>query len=85
MFPLTLIEESVSSVGPMVGKNLSFYIVMGLIKSDSGSIIINSDNISELPMYRRSKLGLGYLLKNHIFRGMNVNKIFWQFLKKQKN
>ena len=66
--------ESVALLGPNgAGKTSLFYIVMGLIKSDSGSIIINNDNISELPMYRRSKLGLGYLpQESSIFRGMNV-------------
>ena len=34
---------------------------MGLVKSEGGAIIINNENISELPMYRRAKLGLGYL------------------------
>ena len=58
---------------------------MGLIKSDSGSIIINNDNISELPMYRRSKLGLGYLpQESSIFRGMNVEQNILAILEKTK-
>ena len=77
--------ESVAFWTKWCGKTSLFYIVMGLIKSDSGSIIINNDNISELPMYRRSKLGLGYLpQESSIFRGMNVEQNILQFLKKQK-
>ena len=66
--------ESVALLGPNgAGKTSLFYIVMGLTKSDSGSIIINNDNISELPMYRRSKLGLGYLPQEpSIFRKLSV-------------
>ena len=80
--------ESVALLGPNgAGKTSLFYIVMGLTKSDSGSIIINNDNISELPMYRRSKLGLGYLpQESSIFRGMNVEQNILAVLEKtQKN
>ena len=78
--------ESVALLGPNgAGKTSLFYIVMGLIKSDSGSIIINNDNISELPMYRRSKLGLGYLpQESSIFRGMNVEQNILAILEKTK-
>ena len=78
--------ESVALLGPNgAGKTSLFYIVMGLIKSDSGSIIINNDNISELPMYRRSKLGLGYLpQESSIFRGMNVEQNILAVLEKTK-
>ena len=56
---------------------------MGLIKSESGSIIINNSDISELPMYRRSKLGLGYLpQESSIFRGMNVEQNILAILEK---
>jgi lipopolysaccharide export system ATP-binding protein len=78
--------ESVALLGPNgAGKTSLFYIVMGLTKSDSGSIIINNDNISELPMYRRSKLGLGYLpQESSIFRGMNVEQNILAVLEKTK-
>ena len=78
--------ESVALLWPNgAGKTSLFYIVLGLIKSDSGSIIINNDNISELPMYRRSKLGLGYLpQESSIFRGMNVEQNILAILEKTK-
>ena len=57
------------------GKTSLFYIIMGLIKSESGSINLDKTQISEYPMYRRSKLGLGYLpQESSIFRGMNVEE-----------
>ena len=78
--------ESVALLGPNgAGKTSLFYIVMGLIKSDGGIININNENISELPMYRRSKLGLGYLpQESSIFRGMNVEQNILAILEKQK-
>ena len=78
--------ESVALLGPNgAGKTSLFYIVMGLIKSDGGIININNENISELPMYRRSKLGLGYLpQESSIFRGMNVEQNILAILEKTK-
>ena len=78
--------ESVALLGPNgAGKTSLFYIIMGLIKSDGGSIVINNDNISSLPMYRRSKLGLGYLpQESSIFRGMNVEQNIMAILEKTR-
>ena len=66
--------ESVALLGPNgAGKTSLFYIIMGLIKPESGSINLDKNEISEFPMYRRAKLGLGYLpQESSIFRGMNV-------------
>ena len=56
--------ESVALLGPNgAGKTSLFYITMGLIKADSGSVNLDKKEISEFPMYRRSKLGLGYFNK----------------------
>ena len=68
--------ESVAILGPNgAGKTTLFYILMGLIKSDLGSITLDGNNIGLLPMYRRAKLGLGYLpQESSIFRGLNVEE-----------
>ena len=78
--------ESVALLGPNgAGKTSLFYIVMGLVKSEGGAIIINNENISELPMYRRAKLGLGYLpQESSIFRGMNVEQNILAVLEKSQ-
>ena len=55
------------------GKTTTFYIVVGLIKPDSGSIIIDKSDVSNLPIYLRSQMGISYLPQEpSIFRGMNV-------------
>ena len=66
--------ESVAILGPNgAGKTTLFYILMGLINSDFGKIILDDKNITKLPMYRRAKIGLGYLPQEaSIFRGLNV-------------
>ena len=76
--------ESVALLGPNgAGKTSLFYITMGLIKADSGSINLDKREISEFPMYRRSKLGLGYLpQESSIFRGMNVEENILLILEK---
>ena len=79
--------ESVALLGPNgAGKTSLFYIIMGLIKSESGSINLNQTEISAYPMYRRSKLGLGYLpQESSIFRGMNVEENILSILEKSEN
>ena len=80
--------ESVALLGPNgAGKTSLFYIIMGLIKSDNGSINLDKNEISDYPMYRRSKLGLGYLpQESSIFRGMNVEENILAILEKtEKN
>lgn len=68
--------EVVGLLGPNgAGKTTSFYSVMGLVKPDSGRIYLDGDDITELPMYRRAILGLGYLpQETSIFRGMTVEQ-----------
>ncbi|HEY7004846.1 MAG TPA: LPS export ABC transporter ATP-binding protein [Sphingomicrobium sp.] len=68
--------EVVGLLGPNgAGKTTCFYSVMGLVKPDSGRIFLDGADITELPMYRRAILGLGYLpQETSIFRGMSVEE-----------
>ncbi len=66
--------EVVGLLGPNgAGKTTCFYIICGLIKSDYGTISYGGHDISSLSMYRRARLGIGYLPQEaSIFRGLNV-------------
>jgi lipopolysaccharide export system ATP-binding protein len=66
--------EVVGLLGPNgAGKTTCFYSVMGLVKPDHGRIMLDGEDITGLPMYRRAILGLGYLpQETSIFRGMTV-------------
>ena len=66
--------EAVGLLGPNgAGKTTSFYIIMGLIPADRGRIELDGLDVTRLPMYRRARLGLGYLPQEaSIFRGLTV-------------
>jgi lipopolysaccharide export system ATP-binding protein len=68
--------EVVGLLGPNgAGKTTCFYSVMGLVKPDSGRILLDGADITGLPMYRRAILGLGYLpQETSIFRGLSVSQ-----------
>jgi lipopolysaccharide export system ATP-binding protein len=68
--------EVVGLLGPNgAGKTTCFYSIMGLVKPDAGRIMLDGENITSLPMYRRAILGLGYLpQETSIFRGMTVEQ-----------
>lgn len=68
--------EVVGLLGPNgAGKTTCFYSVMGLVKPDAGRIMLDGNDITPLPMYRRAILGLGYLpQETSIFRGLSVGK-----------
>lgn len=68
--------EIVGLLGPNgAGKTTSFYMITGLIPSDHGKIEINGVSLAQLPMYKRSRLGIGYLpQESSIFRGLTVEK-----------
>src|SRR6201995_1489148 len=68
--------EVVGLLGPNgAGKTTCFYSVMGLVKPDAGRILLDGDDITGLPMYRRAILGLGYLpQETSIFRGLTVEQ-----------
>ena len=66
--------EAVGLLGPNgAGKTTCFYLITGLISADAGTISLDGNDITELPMYRRARLGIGYLPQEaSIFRGMTV-------------
>ncbi len=68
--------EVVGLLGPNgAGKTTCFYSIMGLVKPDAGRILLDGEDITELPMYRRAILGLGYLpQETSIFRGLTVEQ-----------
>ncbi len=68
--------EAVGLLGPNgAGKTTVFYMITGLISADSGRIMIDGHDITSLPMYRRSRLGVGYLPQEaSIFRGLTVEE-----------
>ena len=66
--------EIVGLLGPNgAGKTTSFYMIVGLIRPNSGKVFYDGDDISNLPMYKRAQLGIGYLAQEaSIFRKMTV-------------
>lgn len=66
--------EIVGLLGPNgAGKTTSFYMVVGLVKPDHGEVFLNDINITKLPMFKRAKLGIGYLPQEaSIFRKLSV-------------
>ena len=68
--------EVVGLLGPNgAGKTTCFYIITGLIAADTGTVEIDGQEITGLPMYRRARLGIGYLPQEpSIFRGLTVEQ-----------
>lgn len=68
--------EVVGLLGPNgAGKTTSFYMITGLIRQDSGSVYFRDVNISNYPMYKRARLGMGYLAQEpSIFRKLTVEQ-----------
>ena len=68
--------EVVGLLGPNgAGKTTCFYIITGLIAADYGDIYLDGQDVTNLPMYRRSRLGVGYLPQEpSIFRGLTVEQ-----------
>jgi lipopolysaccharide export system ATP-binding protein len=68
--------ESVGLLGPNgAGKTTTFYMITGLVAADEGSVTINGRDVTRLPMYRRARLGIGYLPQEaSIFRGLSVEQ-----------
>jgi lipopolysaccharide export system ATP-binding protein len=68
--------EAVGLLGPNgAGKTTCFYIIIGLISPDYGWVTMDGHDITDLPMYRRARLGIGYLPQEaSIFRGLTVEQ-----------
>ncbi len=68
--------ESVGLLGPNgAGKTTTFYMITGLVAADAGTITIDGRDVTRLPMYRRARLGIGYLPQEaSIFRGLSVEQ-----------
>jgi lipopolysaccharide export system ATP-binding protein len=68
--------ESVGLLGPNgAGKTTVFYMITGLVPADSGHVFIDGHDVTRLPMYRRARLGVGYLPQEaSIFRGLTVEQ-----------
>jgi lipopolysaccharide export system ATP-binding protein len=68
--------EAVGLLGPNgAGKTTVFYMITGLIPADSGRIVIDDHDVTRLPMYRRARMGVGYLPQEaSIFRGLTVEE-----------
>ena len=66
--------EVVGLLGPNgAGKTTCFYLVMGLVPPDTGAILLDGIDVTRFPMYRRARLGIGYLpQETSIFRGLTV-------------
>ena len=68
--------EIVGLLGPNgAGKTTSFYMIVGLIKPNAGSIFLNEDEITKDPMYRRAQNGIGYLAQEaSVFRKLSIEE-----------
>ena len=66
--------ESVGLLGPNgAGKTTCFYMITGLVRPDAGTIELDGHDVTSMPMYRRARLGIGYLPQEaSIFRGLSV-------------
>ncbi len=77
--------EIVGLLGPNgAGKTTTFYMIIGFIRPDDGSIHLGDKNISKLPMYKRANLGIGYLAQEaSVFRKMTVEENIMSILEFQ--
>jgi len=79
--------EIVGLLGPNgAGKTTTFYMIVGLIQSDAGSIGLNDQDLTKLPMHARAQRGVGYLPQEaSVFRGLTVEENILAVLQLKKN
>ena len=79
--------EVVGLLGPNgAGKTTSFYMIVGLVRSDGGDIRIDGQSVANMPIHRRSRLGLSYLPQEaSIFRKLSVEENVRAVLELQKD
>jgi lipopolysaccharide export system ATP-binding protein len=77
--------EIVGLLGPNgAGKTTTFYMIVGMIQPDAGTIFLNEQNITDKPMYKRARMGIGYLPQEpSIFRGLTVEQNLMAILETQ--
>ena len=74
--------EVVGLLGPNgAGKTTSFYMMVGLVKTDNGSITLNGEDVTKLPLHERAKKGVGYLPQEaSVFRELSVEENIYSIL-----
>lgn len=77
--------EIVGLLGPNgAGKTTTFYMIVGLVKPDKGKVFLDEKEITKLPMFKRAKMGLGYLAQEpSVFRNLTVEEnllLIWQMM-----
>ncbi len=79
--------ETIGLLGPNgAGKTTTFYMIMGLIDCDGGDILLDDKHLTSLPMYKRAKLGIGFLPQQpSIFRGLSVEDNLLSILETQSH
>ena len=78
--------EIVGLLGPNgAGKTTTFYMIIGFIKPEAGKILLDDDDITDLPMYERARRGIGYLSQEpSVFRKLSVEQNIMAILQMQK-
>lgn len=79
--------QIVGLLGPNgAGKTTCFYMIVGLVNADSGKIMVNDTNLTQLPIYARARLGVGYLPQDSsIFRSLSVEDNIMAILQTRKD
>ena len=68
--------EVVGLLGPNgAGKTTTFYMIVGIVRPQTGSVFFNNEDVTKLPMYKRARMGVGYLAQEaSIFRNLTVEE-----------